>query len=143
LGYTVRVVYTGDQKREYDRRRIAEARAAWFAGKACAICGSTIRLELDHVDPAVKVSHRVWSWSPERRTAELAKCRALCHDCHRRKSAGEAAKGERAGHAKLTEGDVLAIRASAESCRSLGEEYGVHWVTISKIKRGVKWQHVA
>lgn len=63
-------------------------RRAWLeAHGPCAKCGSLEDLEVDHVDEAGKVSHRVWSWSRERREAELAKCQVLCSRCHREKSA--------------------------------------------------------
>jgi hypothetical protein len=72
--------------REYYRKWMAARRSAWFAGKCCAGCGSAKRLQLDHVDPKTKVSHRVWSWSDKRRLAELAKCQILCYDCHLEKT---------------------------------------------------------
>lgn len=62
-------------------------RNEYFADKECASCRSTDDLELDHVDPKRKVSHRIWSWSAQRRVEELAKCQALCVNCHARKSA--------------------------------------------------------
>lgn len=74
---------------EYQRIWIADRRKAFFAGKCCAKCGSTYRLELDHTDPAQKVSHRIWSWSAKRRNEELAKCQVLCCDCHLEKTVSE------------------------------------------------------
>jgi hypothetical protein len=76
-----------DEQREYQRVWNAERRAAWFADKSCLQCGSTERLELDHIDPSTKVSHSVWSWKLARRLVELAKCQPLCHDCHLAKTA--------------------------------------------------------
>lgn len=61
-------------------------RAAWFADKVCAHCGSREELELDHIDPALKVSHKIFGWAPARRDAELAKCQPLCHRCHKVKT---------------------------------------------------------
>lgn len=74
------------QRREYARKWIRSRRAAFFAGKCCAVCGGTERLELDHIDPATKISHAVFSWSQERRGAELAKCQVLCHQHHKEKT---------------------------------------------------------
>lgn len=74
---------------EYQRNWIADRRKAFFAGKCCAKCGSTNRLELDHIDPAQKVSHRIWSWSTKRQSEELAKCQVLCFECHLKKTLSE------------------------------------------------------
>lgn len=76
--------------RTYQRQWIARRRAAWFAVNGpCVDCGSWERLELDHVDPERKIHHGVWSWSEPRREAELAKCQALCNDCHLEKTIQE------------------------------------------------------
>ncbi len=66
----------------YQREWIARRRSEWFADKRCTLCGSTEDLEIDHIDRATKVSHRIWSWAAERRDAELEKCQVLCHPCH-------------------------------------------------------------
>lgn len=74
--------WTVEDKRAFQRKWVADRRAAWFAGKACMVCNETDRLELHHLNPAEKVTSHIWSWSTERREAELAKCVPLCHDCH-------------------------------------------------------------
>lgn len=83
------MAYTGDQKREYQRKWIAERRAAWFKGKTCVICGSSEELELDHVDRKTKITNRIWSWAKERQEVELAKCQVLCHTHHLAKTVEE------------------------------------------------------
>lgn len=67
-------------KREYQARWCRENRLAAieFLGGVCVVCGTTLNLEVDHKDPANKVSHRIWSWSKERRLGELEKCQVLC-----------------------------------------------------------------
>lgn len=75
-------------KNEYQREWV---RKNWLAaiellGGKCVQCGTTESLEIDHIDPATKVSHRIWSWSKERRLAELKKCQILCSGCHKRKT---------------------------------------------------------
>jgi len=75
--------------REYKNRWAKARRAEVMAGKSCVQCGSTERLEVDHIDPAQKESHRIWTWSRERRDAELAKCQILCHECHKIKTAAQ------------------------------------------------------
>lgn len=73
-------------QREYQRKWMAARRAEYFDGKVCVDCGTDQDLELDHVNPAEKVSHRIWSWRDEKRFAELAKCVPRCRDCHFEKS---------------------------------------------------------
>jgi len=76
--------------RTYQRQWLAERRAEWFREHGpCALCGSSDDLQLDHIDPQQKVSHNVWSWSEQRRTAELAKCQVLCALCHYAKTGAE------------------------------------------------------
>ena len=50
--------------------------------------------------------------------------------------------GERNASAKLTEADVRAIRASAESLRVVAGRYGVSPAMASLIRRRLKWRHV-
>ena len=80
---------TGDRKREYDREWIAARRTEFFANKSCSSCGSKDDLQLDHIDRAEKVTHRIWSWSQERRSAEIEKCQVLCAACHKAKTKAE------------------------------------------------------
>lgn len=71
-------------QRRYQRGWLQRRRREWIASKGgvCRACGGTDRLEAHHIDPRTKISHNVWSWTAERRIAELAKCEVLCHDCH-------------------------------------------------------------
>lgn len=81
-----------DYMRRYQNEWIQRRRSEWIeANGPCAQCGSSDRLEVDHVDPSTKVANpaAVWGWSAARRSAELAKCQVLCHDCHERKSAAQ------------------------------------------------------
>lgn len=73
----------------YQAAWLKKRRAEWFADKKCVDCGSSENLELDHVDPTQKVTHRVWGWSRVRREIELAKCVARCHGCHQAKTNDE------------------------------------------------------
>lgn len=80
--------------RQYQARWLRARRDAALAklGGCCARCQATDRLEVDHIDPASKVSHRMWSWSQARLDAELAKCQLLCVRCHRAKTRAELAR---------------------------------------------------
>ena len=70
-----------------DRKWLQNRREKWFKENGpCKNCGSWENLELDHIDPAQKVSHKIWSWSDKRRLEELAKCQVLCYDCHKEKT---------------------------------------------------------
>lgn len=75
-----------DRQREYQRNWVRKRREDFFLGKTCVRCGSAEQLELDHIDPATKISHYIWSWSSVRREAELLKCQVLCRTCHQVKS---------------------------------------------------------
>lgn len=76
------------QQRAYQREWMATRRKAWLDERGpCINCGSTQNLEVDHVNAVQKITHRVWSWSAERREAELNKCVVRCHDCHKKKTA--------------------------------------------------------
>ena len=56
---------------------------------------------------------------------------------------GRMAHGERAYNAKITEADVMAIRASPLTCSRLAAHYGVDTSNISCIRRRKTWKHVA
>jgi hypothetical protein len=71
-----------ERQRAYQAQWVRARRAEYLADKRCAVCGTTERLEIHHRDPKQKITHRVWSWSDERRAAELAKSVVLCHDHH-------------------------------------------------------------
>lgn len=52
-------------------------------------------------------------------------------------------RGSAHTNAKLTDDDVRAIRASSEDQRTIAERFGVSQPMVSKIRRRVKWSHVA
>lgn len=77
-------------------------------GGKCALCGSTKRLEFDHIGPKSKTFDplKVWSFSEEMREKELLKCQLLCKQCHLWKTLTERGKKT----AKNTHGTVSAYR---------------------------------
>ena len=75
-----------NKRREYARLWIAKRRADFFANKSCIKCKSKEKLELDHINPSTKISHNIWSWSEERRLAEIKKCQVFCYACHQIKT---------------------------------------------------------
>lgn len=73
-------------QREYQRLWVANRREKFFFDKSCVDCGSVSNLELDHINPEEKISHRIWSWSEERLQKEIVKCQVLCQPCHIKKT---------------------------------------------------------
>jgi hypothetical protein len=55
---------------------------------------------------------------------------------------GTSNRGERCAAAKLTEAQVLAIRADTRKQKAIAAEYGVRDNTISRIKSGKRWGHL-
>ena len=78
-----------DDQRTWQRKAVARRRAEFFSDKSCVTCGSTHELELDHIDPATKIAHSIWSWARDRMNSEIAKCQVLCKVCHKAKTAEE------------------------------------------------------
>ena len=134
-----------EAKRRHQRETYHSRRGAWFSDKACARCGSVEDLELDHINQDTKVDHRIWSWSAPRRRAELAKCQALCHRCHKSKSAHETrpVSGVRNGNSKLTEEIVAEIRHLVQSGLSdpdIAGRFSVSITAIRSIRIGRTWR---
>ena len=59
-----------------------------------------------------------------------------------RKGRNRQPKGEANASSKLTEQQVLAIRASKSNASVLGREFGVHQSTIVQILKGKTWKHI-
>ena len=72
-----------DKQREYQRVWRNARRSEYLCDKCCNECGSVVDLNIHHIDQEAKVSHRIWSWSEDRRLEELSKCVVLCYECHR------------------------------------------------------------
>jgi len=136
-----------EQQRAFQREWLARRRQAWIDEHGpCVDCGGSDRLEVDHIDPALKVSHSVWSWSKARRDAELAKCVVRCYRCHKKKSATEVPRGSATSFAVLTEGQVAEarrlVRADGVSMTELGRRWGVKGDTVRKAARE-GWSHIS
>ena len=132
-------------QREYQRLRTANRRFDWFADKSCARCGSTENLQLDHIDPSTKISHKIWSWSEAHRETELVKCQVLCYPCHVIKGMenGDMARGSSHGSAKLTSDEVFEIRGrwyTGEGLTALGKEFGVTKHAVHNIVNRKTWR---
>jgi hypothetical protein len=136
------MTYTGEKKKQYQLEWVTRRRIEWFLEKWCVKCGSVDDLELDHIDPALKVTNSIWSWSKAKQETELAKCQVLCSICHKSKSASEKPVGEKNPTAKLTVADVLVIRELKLSQREIGRMFKINQRTVSRIKRRELWKHV-
>lgn len=82
--------YKDKQKqRAYQNQWAKQRRLDWLEDRSCMQCGSTQDLEVDHIDPSTKFTHRIWTYAAQRRVEELAKCQALCSTCHLEKTRKE------------------------------------------------------
>jgi len=122
--------YDKEKQAAYMRERYHKNRNKFFKNKKCAKCGSKGKLELDHIDPESKITHRVWYLSEKRREIELAKCQILCRKCHLLKSKTDLAKM----NSELSNDDVIYIKDSNKSCRVLAKEFNTNRMTVSRIK---------
>jgi 5-methylcytosine-specific restriction endonuclease McrA len=85
----------------YCAEKCKQKRQFWLdVNGPCVRCGSSVDLEVDHINPSEKDDHKIWSWTPVRRDAELVKCQVLCHKCHAEKTRGDGSHGE-TNHGKL------------------------------------------
>lgn len=75
-----------EKQKEFQRKWVAKRRYEFFKDKTCTVCGSDKELQLDHVDPNTKSSHKIWSWKEDKRNNELEKCQILCIACHKKKT---------------------------------------------------------
>jgi 5-methylcytosine-specific restriction endonuclease McrA len=79
-----------DAQRQYQLIWMWRRRLTWILENGpCRWCGSVNNLSVSFRNPAgktYKVSS-IWSRSEESRTALLAECEVLCHECHRKKIA--------------------------------------------------------
>ena len=77
MGYKSR-----EQQQEYQRIWRSRRRAEYFKDKSCVQCGSTEKLELDHIDPKTKKYSpaALWSMSDSNpnKIAELKKNARFC-----------------------------------------------------------------
>lgn len=131
---------TPEAQREYQRQWVAKRRAKWFTDKSCVNCGSVENLRLDHIDPKLKVNHRIWSWSWKKIEEEVVKCQVLCEGCHKDKTKKNY---ENYARATLSHKQVEEIRQKYATGNYtqvvLGEEYGIQQSAISKIVLAKRW----
>ncbi len=89
------------QNREKERERIQKRKdqiATWFEGYKsnlfCVFCreNTSVCLEFHHLDPSRKDFNLAiissWGYGKKRILAEIAKCKVLCANCHKKVHAG-------------------------------------------------------
>jgi 5-methylcytosine-specific restriction endonuclease McrA len=97
------MAWSKERMRKYQREWRQARWQAWVDENGpCAQCGSDEGVQVDHMDPDKKVSHRIWSWREERRLEELAKCQVLCRPCHNEKTSRERGAPEHGTNARYT-----------------------------------------
>jgi len=117
--------YMREYMRKYAMRRYYAKKQALIdkLGGKCAVCGSTDRLEFDHVkhgSRAFTITSKVWWAKSEAVASELAKCQLLCHACHMLKSIQEKGHTPASG----THGTLAAYRyCKCEECREANKRY--------------------
>ena len=137
-----------EARRKYQREWYAKRRADYLADKCCVRCGATVDLRLDHIDPKTKVSHSIWSWSQERRDAEIAKCQVLCEPCHKKKTVQgqEHAHGEMNGHSRFVSEQVLEMRrlfaTGSYTLQEVASRFDTTRSTVHSIVSGRRWKHL-
>lgn len=151
LGLVYIVPYT-DRCRQLDHqnRWLKRRRENWICHKGpCSMCGSSDNLEVDHIDPLTKISHRIWSWSEERRLQELKKCQVLCRSCHLEKTKlflNLKNRGEGSPMGKLNRQQVIEIRKKYKTgkftYRQLSKQYSVTFQSIYAIVKRQTWKHI-
>lgn len=116
-------IKNNEKRKEYARVWIKKRREDYFNGKVCTDCGSIKNLLIHHLDPNTKESHRIWSWSEERRNRELSKCIVLCGSCHQKR------------HRPVTHGSRIMFQNYGCRCELCKEGYRKYWREYRAKKR--------
>lgn len=79
------------KKKDYykDRYNLLKKKVFDHLGNKCVTCGSTLKLEVDHIDHKNKnftIFSSTWDRPWEETKEELNKCQLLCKNCHLRKT---------------------------------------------------------
>lgn len=84
-----------------EERRQRRAWGIWYLGGHCLKCGTTERLEFDHLDPAIKRTSQFLNWAQAAAKVELRRCQLLCYDCHKAKTDENKDRAYRIKHGTL------------------------------------------
>lgn len=107
------------RKKRHDKLK---AKALAHLGGVCVVCGTTEKLQFDHIDPATKCFNIVpglrYSW--DRVLVEINKCQLLCRPHHDDKTARDR------GHSRERHGTPSAYqnyKCRCDDCRAAWNEY--------------------
>jgi hypothetical protein len=133
----------------YNRIWLKARRDAYLSANGpCVKCGSAEDLEIDHIDPSQKVTHRIWSWRKERRDVELAKCQIICKECHKRKTAIDIRpmlQKLKSPRRKLNRGDIVSMfryRWCGYSQREIAGIFKIAKRTLEQILQGTSYREM-
>lgn len=132
---------------EYGRRAHRAHRFAWELFKGTVPDGMFVCHSCDN--PGCVNPDHLFLGTPKDNMADMdrkSRRRTVAHggaDHYSRREPQRLARGERAGGARLTATDVIAIRASAELAPTLAQKYGVTKENIYRIRQRKTWAHVA
>lgn len=134
-----------------ERKQWAAHRLSWIRHNGrvpertefvCHTCDTPACVNPDHLFLGTPKENTQDMMRKGRRVAPVIKNRA-CGERHGSKTKPERLKRGSAHHqAKITESDVLDIRASKEPLSALSKRYGMTPTTLSKVRRGLLWRHV-
>lgn len=79
----------------------------------------------------------------ERADNALQNLRPSCLACNSRRTKDGPLRGERHGGARLTEAQVIAIRAATDSVRAIAVEYGISEGHAARVRSGRRWSYLA
>ena len=114
--------YTGQKKREYQLGWMMDRKQEYMDKLGpCYFCDTTENLEIHHIDPESKESHKIWSWSKERIEKELMGCVVICGGCHK--------KLHKILNKKIVHGTRLIYRKGCrcDECKKAKSEYEYRW----------------
>lgn len=122
------------------KRAEDKAKAIDLLGGECKNCGSTERLEFDHIkrDRADNY-HQISAFIDakwERVLVELEKCQLLCKPCHMKKSNSERGRNGIYNHGTANRYRILACRC--ELCSGYNKAYMKEWHRKRKLQLAQK-----
>jgi len=127
-----------DKQKEYQKNWYHKRRNEFFKDKLCVQCDSKDNLELDHINPMEKITHKIFFWCKEKFDKENEKCQILCNKCHKLKTRKE--------KAKLTEVEVKEIRRLYEtekiSTYKLAKIFSISRRSIYNILNRKEWKDI-